>query len=153
MNIKEFQAALEANPDSILTFMFDDGETIPPDFHVTEVGHVVKNFIDCGGTRRSVEACLLQAWVASNDESHRLTAGKLARIIELARPFLPSDTLDVEVEYEGCVLSQYRVEDVESRDGTLRFSLADKHTDCLAKEACGLEASGCGSGSKKRGCC
>jgi hypothetical protein len=142
MKLSAFQAALRAHPDSDLVFAFDDGDTIPAHFHVTEVGHVVKNFIDCGGTRRTVESCTLQVWVAATDREHRLPPAKLGQILELARPLLPSEDLAVEVEYEQCVLSQYRVTGCEHQDGALRFRLEDKHTDCLAKEACGIASGG-----------
>jgi hypothetical protein len=153
MTLAEFRAALHRNSDHGLLFVFDDGDTIPPEFHITEVGHVVKNFVDCGGTRRKAESCMLQAWVAANDSDHRLTAAKLAHILDLAGSLLPSDALPVELEYEGCVISQYEVSGFESKDGTLRFTLADKHTDCLAKEACGLESSGCGCAPAGEKCC
>ncbi|OIQ81463.1 hypothetical protein GALL_367720 [mine drainage metagenome] len=152
MILSEFKAALSAHPDSNLVFVFDDGDTIPADFHVTEVGHVVKTFVDCGGEKRVAESCQLQVWVAANDPEHRLSAGKLASILELAREIVPSDELPVEVEYEGCVISQYQVSGAEFRDGAIRFSLVDKHTDCLAKEACGLEGANCCGGSGD-GCC
>ena len=142
MKLSEFKAALSAHPESNLVFAFDDGDTIPAHFHITEVGHVVKNFIDCGGTRRTVESCTLQAWVSETDKEHRLPPAKLGQILELARPLLPKEELAVEVEYEQCVISQYLVTGCEHKDGALRFILADKHTDCLAKEACGIE-SGC----------
>jgi Family of unknown function (DUF6428) len=148
MRLSAFKAALAAHPDSSLAFAFDDGDTIPAHFHITEVGHVVKRFIDCGGTRRTADSCTLQAWVAEADREHRLAPAKLGQILERARPLLPSEDLEVEVEYEQCVLSQYRVAGYAHEDGTLRFALEDKHTDCLAKEACGVEG-GCGPD----GCC
>ena len=143
MTLRDFHAALRGHPEAQLLFVFDDGDTIPVDFHVTEVGHVRKRFIDCGGTQRVAESCQLQVWVAANDPEHRLVAAKLAGILDLAKPLLPSEDLPVEVEYEGCVISQYAVTGVEHRDGALRFALADKHTDCLDREACGLESPGC----------
>jgi hypothetical protein len=143
MNLRDFRAALRAHPEAQLAFVFDDGDTIPAEFHVTEVGHVRKRFIDCGGTERVVETCQLQVWVAANDPEHRLGAGKLAGILDLAKSLLPTEDLPVEVEYEGCVISQYAVTGAEYREGVVRFALEDKHTDCLDKEACGLESPGC----------
>ena len=150
MKLNEFKQHLAAHADKPIGFAFDDGEFIPGHFHVTEVGYVTKNFIDCGGTVRNVEHVQLQVWLGSDDD-HRLTAGKLAKIIELAKPLLPSGDLDVEVEYEGCVISQYTLESASVLDGQLVFQLGDKHTDCLAKEACGIEAAG--TANKGAGCC
>jgi hypothetical protein len=147
MKLHELKEVLSRNPESRLRFVLPDGSVIPPDFHVTEVGHVVKRFIDCGGTPHSRETCLLQVWLAANDKDHRLTAGKLAGILELARSLVPSGEIDVEVEYEGSALSQYPVASFRADSGELSFSLESKHTDCLAREACGLlpccDAQGC----------
>lgn len=145
MKLNAFKQHLLGNPDKQVGFVFDDGDTIPERFHVTEVGHVVKNFIDCGGTVRKVATVQLQVWLGEDTE-HRLTAGKLAKIIDLAQPLIPSDELDVEIEYEGCVLSQYTLEAATESDSQVIFRLGDKHTDCLAKEACGLTPAGAASG-------
>jgi len=109
---------------------------------------VTKRFIDCGGTRREASSCQLQVWLGS-DADHRLTAGKLAGILELATPIIPSDELDLEVEYEACAISQYQVAAGEVRDDRLQIELASKHTNCLAKEACGIEEDSCCEG---KGC-
>lgn len=149
MKLSEFHSLLRANPEARLNVIFPDGDPIEPEFHVTEVGHVVKNFIDCGGTRRSTEACVLQTWVADSDKEHRLSAGKLAKILDLAADLFPSRELPVEIEYEGCNIVQYPVEGAEIFPGEVRLTLGKKHTDCLAKEACGVE-SACSPGG---GCC
>lgn len=147
MNIRTLKASLLQHPDQQVRFVLPDGDAIPAEFHVTEVGHVVKNFIDCGGTTRSVEACLLQTWVSEDDKDHRLTAGKLAKILDLSRKVVPSEDLNVEVEYDCCVVGQYNL-DTSSTDGkVLSFQLGNKKTDCLAREACGVESAGCGCGS------
>lgn len=144
MNITEFRNILEQHPDKNLRFVLPDQSAIPPHFHITEVGHVRKNFIDCGGTQRSTEACILQAWVAKNDEDHSLKAGTLAKILGLAKTILPDDDLPVEVEFEAPHISQFPIQSAEKAGDALVFRLTTKHTDCLAKEQCGLEsASSC----------
>ncbi len=135
MNVQEFKFHLFVNPDLLLSFMLPDGGFIPAHFHVTEVGHVQKNFVDCGGTRRSTESCLLQTWVA-DDEAHRLTAGKLSIIFTHSHDVLPHEELPVEIEYEDCVISQFPVLSASVDGGQLIFHLGLKHTDCLAKELC-----------------
>jgi len=144
MKLRDFKTALTMHPKKNLCLLLPGGDRIPADFHITEVGFVSKSFVDCGGTKRATNACVLQAWVARNDQDHRLTAGKLASILGLARDLLPSEELDVEIEYEGCVISQYPVLAANEVGAELAFTLGNKHTDCLAKEACGLESCGCG---------
>lgn len=153
MNFVSLKTNLLRHPAKNVRLVLPDGDPIPADFHVTEVGHVVKNFIDCGGTIRRQETCLLQAWVAGNDPDHRLSAEKLAKILELSSKVVPSEDLEVEVEYEPCAVAQYKVENAELAGDELRFHLAHKHTDCLAREACGLNSMGSGCGEVEGKCC
>jgi hypothetical protein len=155
MNIRTLKASLLRHPDKHVRFVLPDGDAIPDEFHVTEVGHVVKRFIDCGGTVRSTETCLLQTWVAEDDKGHHLTASKLAKILDLSRKVVPSEDLAVEVEYDCCVVGQYTLDSSKTAGGVLSFELGNKKTDCLAHEACGVDSKGCGCGSGAGGgkCC
>lgn len=45
--IKTILATAEA-----VNFQVENGETVPEHFHVTEVGIITKDFIDCGGKVR-----------------------------------------------------------------------------------------------------
>jgi uncharacterized protein DUF6428 len=155
MNIVSLKTNLRRYPACNVRLILPDGDPIPADFHVTEVGHVVKNFIDCGGTARQLETCLLQAWVAGNDPDHRLSAEKLANILDLSAKVVFSEDLEVEVEYEQCAVAQYKVESAEVAGNELRFQLAHRHTDCLAREACGLTPTNSGycCGEAERKCC
>jgi hypothetical protein len=145
MNVAELRSVLAEYPEAPLHLMLPGGEFVPAHFHVTEVGRVQKDFIDCGGTARSAASCVLQVWVAG-DASHRLSAGKLAGILRLAAPVLKSDSLPVEVEYEGVAVSQYPVAAAEVTPGGVLFHLGRKHTDCLAPDRCGV-------GPNAAGCC
>jgi hypothetical protein len=149
MKTSEFKAHLEKHPEHELRFVLPDGGFVPVHAHITEVGRVDKTFIDCGGTLRRVSTCSLQAWVA-DDIEHRLSPGKLAGVIAKAAPIFGADDLDVEIEYEDCSVSQFPAVDVAVEDGVLAFQLGWKHTDCLAKDVCLPQASGCTPGS---GCC
>lgn len=135
MNTSEFIAALRTHADKQISLLLPDGGFVPAHFHITEVGHVTKRFIDCGGTRRELETCLLQTWV-HDDVDHRLTAGKLAAIFDKAGDVLPQHDLPVEIEYEDYVVAQFPVESAEIIDGLLTFRLGLKHTDCLARGIC-----------------
>jgi hypothetical protein len=152
MNITELKNVLDLNPDKGLRFILPDKTIIPAHFHITEVGHVQKDFIDCGGTRRSVSSCVLQAWIAANDEEHSLSAGKLGSILKLAGKVLPSNDLEVEVEFEAPYISQFPIESAEAQGDAVVFHLTTKHTDCLAKEQCGLESAGSSCCSAESGC-
>jgi hypothetical protein len=142
MTVKEFCAALAANPNATMHWMLPDKSFVPAHYHITEVGRVQKDFIDCGGTVRSSTACVLQVWVA-NDVDHRLESSKLASIMDVAAPLLQSDELPVEVEYEEGVISQYPIGGMEVTPSGLLFYLGTKHTACLAPEKCKVGDTGC----------
>ncbi len=138
MTIDELVGVLTANP-SHLHLMLPDGAFVPAHFHVTEVGRVQKDFIDCGGTVRSVVSCVLQVWVA-DDTDHRLDTTKLAKVVRLAAPLLKAGDLPVEVEYENGVVSQYPVSEAEVTPAGVLLHLGTKHTACLAMDLCGVGA-------------
>lgn len=142
MKVSEFRAVLAAHPDAKMHWMLPDRSFVPEHYHITEVGRVQKDFIDCGGTIRSLTSCLLQIWVA-DDKDHRLETTKLAKIMEVAGPVLASDELPVEVEYEAGTISQYPVAGVEVTPAGLLFYLSTKHTACLAPEKCGVDGGCC----------
>lgn len=43
-----------------LKFQLPNGEFVPAHFHITEVGNVTRNYIDCGGTLRHENKINLQ---------------------------------------------------------------------------------------------
>ena len=51
---------------------------------------------------------------------------------------MPGDFLPVEFEYEDGVISQYPLAAVEVGEAALVLKLEKKHTDCLAKDKCGI---------------
>jgi hypothetical protein len=149
MNIAEFKRHLRDNPQSRLRFLLPDGGIIPFHAHITEVGRIDKTFIDCGGTVRHLNTCLLQTWVA-DDTDHRLAPARLADILDRAKDILRGDDLPVEIEFEDRVISQFPVAAADAEDDTLTFALVTKHTDCLAKDICLPKAASCTPGG---GCC
>lgn len=145
MNLDMFLDVLTRNSQVSLHLMLPDGSFVPAHFHVTEVGRVQKDFIDCGGTRRSTTACVLQVWV-SDDPDHRLDTTKLAKIIQIGTPLFPSMIVPVEVEYERGAVSQYPVRLAEVIPSGVLLHLGTKHTACLAQDHCGV-------GAVKVACC
>lgn len=147
MKLKEFKILLEANRDKHFLIQLPDQKQVPISFHVTEVGQISKTFIDCGGKTHSMQTCQLQVWVG-DDVDHRLEAGKLADILELSKLIVSDDDIDVEIEYEDELISQYPIRNYWVSDDAVTLHLTTKHTDCLAKEICLLPSS-CGGAA----CC
>ncbi|WP_179346483.1 DUF6428 family protein [Winogradskyella ursingii] len=115
-----------------IAFELPNGNLVPKHFHVTEVGEVTKNFIDCGGTLRNEKVVNFQLWNA-DDYDHRLHPEKLLNIIELSEKVLNIGDLEIEVEYQSDTIGKFGLD----FNGT-NFLLTSKQTDCLAKENCGI---------------
>jgi hypothetical protein len=114
-------------------FQLPNGELVANHFHVTEVGKITKDFIDCGGKVRSEAVINFQLW-EENDYDHRLHPDKLINIIELSEKRFQFDDLEIEVEYQGSeTIGKYNLD----FDGT-NFLLTSKITACLALDACGI---------------
>lgn len=127
--IKKHLATVEA-----VNFQLPNGTFVPEHFHVTEVGQIVKNFIDCGGTVRHETVTNFQLWNA-NDTDHRLKPKKLMDIIGLSEKVLGIEDSEIEVEYQAETIGKYDL-DFNGKD----FVLVSKQTDCLAKDNCGIPA-------------
>ena len=141
-----------------IAFKLPNGNLVQPHFHVTEVGLITKDFIDCGGKVRSEQVVNFQLW-EENDYDHRLHPEKLLSIIELSEKMFKFEDLEIEVEYQGKeTIGKYDLD----FDGTY-FLLTSKLTACLAEDACGIspekpkvtindvnKANSCAPGS---GCC
>ncbi|RYX82407.1 hypothetical protein EON83_19535 [bacterium] len=150
MKLAQFKALLESNRNKQFLLQLPNGKTVPQAFHITEVGFVSKTFIDCGGKVHTQQTCQLQAWLGP-DVDHRIEAGKMADILTKATAIIPHDFLDLEVEYEDEVISQYPVADANVTETAVTLVLTTKHTDCLAKDLCFVPAGdSCAPGS---GCC
>ena len=137
IDVKRLKLVLGENPGKGVQLVLPGGEAVPQHFHVTEIGGVRKDFIDCGGTQRVSSTCLIQCWVAT-DVDHRIGTKKVLKIVEMGEKVLAGDFLPVEIEYEEGVISQYPLDDLEVTNEAVVFRLTTKHTDCLAKEKCGI---------------
>ena len=137
MRLNELKSLLTEHSDRYFRIALPDGNAVPVSFHVTEVGCLHKTFLDCGGKLRETTTCQLQIWVGE-DYDHRIETGKMASILEKAKSLLQDDSIPVEIEYEDRVISQYTIEGHELTDDAVILKLANKHTECLAPELCGL---------------
>src|SRR6266853_6545186 len=133
MTLQSLQNALEANPRRFPRFVLPDGDYIPAYAHVTEVGYAVRNFIDCGGLTGKEEKVLLQTHVG-NDTDHRLRSDRFAKILQLGNRVIPSADLDVDVEYDCCVVAQYPIAEAIAEGEHLNLILQRGKTQCRARE-------------------
>lgn len=132
MKLSEIKKIL--NTVEAVNFELPNGTFVPEYFHVTEVGLVTKNFIDCGGVVRNEVKVNFQLWDA-NDYEHRLKPQKLIDIIELSEKVLGIEDHEIEVEYQDTTIGKYDL-DFNGKN----FILLNKQTACLAQDQCGIPA-------------
>ncbi len=130
MTLEQIKEILPALHNTV--FQLEDGTFVPEHFHVTEVGQIMKTFIDCGGTIRSEKVVNFQLWNA-DDYEHRLKPGKLLHIIQLSEKELKLENAEIEVEYQSVTIGKYDLD----FNGE-HFILKNKQTACLAQSACGI---------------
>ncbi|MEN9344940.1 MAG: hypothetical protein RLZZ60_409 [Bacteroidota bacterium] len=132
MTLSELKNQLQKQTSIVLHL--PDQSTIPAHFHVTEVGQVQKQFVDCGGTFRTLNTIRIQLWVSS-DVEHRLSPSKWLGIMEKAEQELGLKDVEIEVEYQATTIQVYRL----SVQGD-QLILLNTHTECLAPDLCGINA-------------
>ena len=115
-----------------LKFQLPDGHFVPAHFHITEVGNLTRNYIDCGGIVRQENKLSIQLWVAS-DNDHRLKPDKVLDILKLAEKQFELSNIDVEVEYQQSTIGRFKL----AFDGSV-YQLINTHTTCLALDTCGI---------------
>jgi hypothetical protein len=130
MKLSEIKTVLAALDN--VTFQLPNGTFVPEHFHVTEVGLITKNFIDCGGKVRKESIVNFQLWNA-NDLEHRLKPKKLMNIISLSERTLGILDGEIEVEYQSETIGKYDLE-----FNGKNFVLLNKLTSCLAEDQCGI---------------
>ena len=115
-----------------LKFQLPDSHFVPAHFHITEVGNLTRNYIDCGGIVRQENKLSIQLWVAS-DNDHRLKPDKVLDILKLAEKQFELSNIDVEVEYQQSSIGRFKL----AFDGSV-YQLINTHTTCLAQDKCGI---------------
>ncbi len=130
MKLSELKALLPKLNN--VQFQLENETFVPEHFHITEVGFITKDFIDCGGTIRKEKVVSLQLWNA-NDFDHRLKPEKLLKLIGLSEQHLNMEDAEIEVEYQSDTIGKYALE-----FGGTNFMLQSKKTTCLAGDRCGI---------------
>jgi hypothetical protein len=113
-------------------FILPSNENVPAHFHITEMGIITKDYIDCGGTVRKERTANFQIWHA-NDYEHRINPQKIIDIINTAEKSVFLENLEVEVEYQSETIGKYGLSFHDNL-----FQLTPTFTDCLAKDKCGI---------------
>lgn len=160
MTTREFLNLLRENPGTILQFQYADGQTLRPDYHITEVKNVRIDATDCGGRTDSWTETVIQLWEAPQPEPDHgpITTEKALSILDrvhAVQPLMARSNLKFEYGNAGFHTAQLPVAGVENRQGVLLLNLQPDTTQCKARDLCGVAATvaasePCTPGS---GCC
>ncbi len=131
MKLSEFKNAL--NTLEKVSFRKPNGEFVESHTHITEVGMITKEFIDCGGVVRKESKVGFQLWKDDGDIDHRLSPEKLQHIIALSEKNLTILDEEIEIEYQSDTIGKYGVE-----FNGFEFVLTSTLTACLAEDNCGI---------------
>jgi hypothetical protein len=137
MKFAEFQSALHNSTVQSLEIRLPEKHALASHFHVTEVGRVTKDFVDCGGVRRTETTVVLQTLVA-HDTDHRLSVSKMAGILSKSATLALGDELPVDIEIQGSTIETWRVASMECTDDQMVIHVEPRRTACLAPEICQL---------------
>lgn len=133
MKLSQFKSALQlAKPESNPQFLQVNGMAIEAHYHITEIGLILKNYVDCGGVVRQERKASMQVWLA-NDTDHRLSCEKLLSIIEKSEQLFGLKDEELEVEFQGQTIETYCL---NAQDFGFQFVV--KKTTCLAPDHCGI---------------
>ena len=150
MKLSEFKSKLENV--TVFNILLPNGTGVPAHFHITEMGLLTKNFIDCGNTIREEKTITFQVWFAG-DVEHRLEPNKVFKIIDASQKLIGDQDLELEVEYQ--MESTIGKFGLEFSNGN--FILTPKETTCLASDHCGIPAEKMnvkiGEWKEKTSCC
>ncbi len=133
MKLSLFKSALQlAKPASNPIFLQISGLPVAAHYHITEIGLILKNYVDCGGVVRQERKASMQLWLA-NDTDHRLSTEKLLGIIEKSEQLFGLKDEELEVEFQGQTIETYGL---SAQD--FGFQFMAKKTTCLAPGHCGI---------------
>lgn len=133
MKLSEFKSKLEQIAN--FNIQLPNGTMVSEHFHITEMGLLTKNFIDCGNTIREEKLITFQVWFAGDFE-HRLAPSKVFKIIDASKNLIGDADLELEVEYQDAMtIGKFGLDFANGN-----FVLTSKETTCLANDHCGIPA-------------
>ncbi len=155
MNLAEFTSAL-SEQTSAISILLPTGAEVPAHFHITDVGVITHDMIDCGGQHSTTQHVQAQLWLGEDTE-HRMSAKTLSGILGASQSifdkFAGIESAPVHIEYQlNSTISKYMVESVESGCCGVTIHLSNVHAVCLELER-NPESTMCGNDANSSGCC
>ncbi len=138
MKTKEFLSILRRSPTKQLIFMNEDGVSIHPGYHLTEVKVATLKTVDCGAQKNQWKETIIQLWVPENERDETfMSAGKFLSIYDTVSGMIDVDlAAEIRFEYgdENFFPSNYHVKTVTEEDAALEVQLQPPQTTCKARD-------------------
>ena len=162
MKTKEFIELLQLHPGKSLLFEYQQGKTIAPDYHITEIKNVSVDSVDCGAGSDFWRETVVQLWESPVEKESRgyMSAYKALSIInrvDKIKPLQQDAILKFEYGNGHFHTAQLPVMGIEIGSDQLRVKLVPDITDCKAKSECGIPEEAVATSSAQctpgSGCC
>ncbi|MDX1314815.1 MAG: DUF6428 family protein [Eudoraea sp.] len=143
MKTREFIELLEQHPGKSLLFEYRHGETVAPNYHITEIKNVSIDAVDCGAGSDFWKETVIQLWESPVEKETRsyMSAYKAMSIInrvDKIKPLQKDAVIKFEYGNDSFHTAQLPVMGVEIGERQLRIKLVPDITDCKAKSDCGI---------------
>ncbi|MFC6616952.1 DUF6428 family protein [Deinococcus radiophilus] len=145
LSTAEFLAALQVQPQRPLEFWLHGERLVGAGYHLTEIGAVSVEAVDCGGTVNRWRETVFQLMDGTPEEAQRgwMTTRKALAIIERVTAKITLD-LSAPARFEYGSLTRpalrYGVERLELGPERLTVHLSLPGVQCKAGDVCGLPA-------------
>ncbi len=143
MKTREFIELLEQHPGKSLLFEYRHGETVAPNYHITEIKNVSVDSVDCGAGTDFWKETILQLWEspAEKETQSYMSAYKAMSIIsrvDKIKPLQQDAIIKFEYGNDNFHTAQLPIMGVEIGAKQLTIKLVPDITDCKAKSECGI---------------
>ncbi|MCB8981008.1 MAG: hypothetical protein H6657_26685 [Ardenticatenaceae bacterium] len=139
MLVRDFIQTIQQNPGKPLRFLYDDGQTVPGGYHVTEIKNAQFDTIDCGNSLHTWREVIVQVWLPDGvaPDAPLMATDKFAKIWSIVDSRIPLDNeAEVRVEYgnDQRVTAVYHVDDLQLTPEGLLVKMAPSRTLCKPRE-------------------
>ena len=147
MNTEEFISALRRSKNKHLIFLNNEGTSIYPGYHLTEVKAARFDAVDCGGQKNNWNETIVQLWVPTDETDQTfMTAEKFLGIYDKVSRMIDVDSAaEIRVEYgdENFFPYNYYVDSISETGESIRVTLCPPKTTCKARDRRQLGAACC----------
>jgi len=147
MNTKEFISVLRRSKNKYLIFLNNEGTSIHPGYHLTEVKAARFDTVDCGARKNNWNETIVQLWVPTDETDQTfMTAEKFLSIYDKVSRMVDVDSAaEIRFEYgdKNFFPSNYYVDSISETGESIQVKLRPPQTTCKARDRRRLSAACC----------